>query len=74
MLQGMAQPGSKARDKIKHQCETAKMEEIEKIQATECTALQQPGLARKSNHMLRDGQGKREMGRTNCLHVCRTRS
>lgn len=39
------------------------MEEIEKIQATEFTALQQPGLAKKSNHMLRDGQGKRETGR-----------
>lgn len=50
------------------------MEEIEKIQAKEFTALQQPGLARKSNHMLRDGQGKREMGGTNCLHVCGTRS
>lgn len=63
MLQGMAQPGSKARDKIEHQHETMKMEETEKIQATEFATLQQPGLAKKSNHMLRDGEGKREMGR-----------
>lgn len=39
------------------------MEEIEKTQATEFTALQQAGPAKKSNHMLRAGQGKRETGR-----------
>lgn len=39
------------------------MEETEEIQATEFTALQQPGLTKKSNQMLRDGQGKGETGR-----------
>lgn len=39
------------------------MEEIEKTQAMEFTALQQPGPAKKSNHMLRAGQGKRGTGR-----------
>lgn len=49
------------------------MEETEKIQAMEFRALQQPGLVKKSNHVLRDGQGERQGG-TDCLHVCRTRS
>lgn len=49
------------------------MEETEKIQAMEFTALQQPGLVKKSNHVWRDGQGERRGG-TDCLHVGRTRS
>lgn len=49
------------------------MEETEKIQAMEFTALQQPGLVKKSSRVLRDGQGERRGG-TDCLHVCRTRS